>query len=173
MQLLITQFFILICIWHVVMSPPLFLRSGVEWHLHCHHFCVVHMTPPFICSLYTGLSSLLTTPLRFANVFLCSSSSRELFLGKGCSGAAAHRAVESPSSQQSSGNCRPSAIYWSLCLICLGCIYSSLQSVPLGCAFPLVLSTFAFNICEPDFSFCTYTFKIVQLGRGLDPVTTI
>lgn len=94
-------------------------------------------------------------------------------LGKECSGAAAHRAAESPPSPQSSGNCRPSAIYRSLCLICLGCTYSSLQSVPLGCAFPLVLSIFALYICEPDFSFCAYTFKIVHLGRGLDPVTTI
>lgn len=94
-------------------------------------------------------------------------------LGTGCSGAAAHRAVESPSSPQSSGNCRPSAIYWSLCLICLGCTYSSLQSVPLGCAFPLAPSTFALYICEPDVSFCAYTFKIVHLGWGFDPVTTI
>lgn len=81
MQLLITQFFIFTCIWHVVMSPPLFLQCGVEWHLHRHHFCVVHMTsPPFICSVHTGLSFLLATLPRFANVFLCSSSSRELFL---------------------------------------------------------------------------------------------
>lgn len=63
------------------MSPPLFLQCGVEWHLHRHHFCVVHMTsPPFICSVHTGLSFLLATLPRFANVFLCSSSSRELFL---------------------------------------------------------------------------------------------
>lgn len=49
-------------------------------------------------------------------------------LGKGCSGAAAYRAVESPFSPQSSGNRQPSAIYWSLCVSSVWVVHIQVSS---------------------------------------------
>lgn len=74
------SFWVLTCIWHVVIAPPLLLLCGVEWHHHLPHFCRVYSDiSPFPCSVYTLLSFLLTTLLRHANVFTCSGSSQELF----------------------------------------------------------------------------------------------